>query len=98
MALCALVFLLRPDDEPHWPGFAGLAEILFAAAVMFLYARLLPVAGFILATFGATTYLGWRLGSRPVGALLTGLGAAVGIYAVFHLVLGLSLAKGPFGF
>ncbi|MGO4855338.1 tripartite tricarboxylate transporter TctB family protein [Phaeovulum sp. W22_SRMD_FR3] len=98
LALCSLVFILRPDDEPHWPNFANFAEILFAAAVMFLYAKLLPVLGFIIATFGATTYLGWRLGSRPLGAVMTGVGASIGIYVVFHLVLGLSLAKGPFGF
>jgi putative tricarboxylic transport membrane protein len=31
-------------------------------------------------------------------SFVTGVGVSVGIYTIFHLVLGLSLAKGPFGF
>jgi len=42
--------------------------------------------------------LSWRLGSAPVWAAVSGVGISVGIYVVFHLVLGLSLAKGPLGF
>jgi putative tricarboxylic transport membrane protein len=66
--------------------------------VLILYAELLPVIGFVIATVFAAAYLSWRLGSSVIGALLTGLGTSVGIYVVFHLVLGLSLARGPFGF
>ncbi len=43
-------------------------------------------------------YLAWRLGSSVLESVLVGLGTSVGIYAIFHLVLGLSLARGPFGF
>ena len=46
----------------------------------------------------AATYLAWRLGATVLGAVLTGVGTSVGIYVIFHLVLGLSLARGPFGF
>lgn len=77
---------------------ANLIEIIFATAVMFLYAWALSRVGFIIATVLATTYLSWRLGTRPLGALVTGIGTAVGIYVVFYMILGLSLAKGPLGF
>lgn len=98
LAICSLYFLLRPDPEPVWPGLRGLAEIVFAAAVMFLYAALLKELGFVISTIFATAYLTWRLGSRPLGSLLTGVATSAGIYVVFHLILGLSLAKGPLGF
>ena len=34
----------------------------------------------------------------PFGGRLVGIGTSVGIYVVFRLILGLSLARGPFGF
>ena len=98
LALCSLIFILRPDEDPVWPDVAGLLEILAAVVVMLLYAKLLPEVGFVIATIFATAYLTWRLGSRPLGSALTGVFTAFGIYAVFKLVLGLSLAEGPFGF
>jgi len=98
LAICSLVFLLRPDPEPQWPTFANFFEILLAVAVMLIYAMLLPELGFVIPTVLATTYLTWRLGSPPLGAVITGVLTSVGIYVVFRLILGLSLAKGPLGF
>lgn len=98
LGLSSAVIALRPDAEPVWPPLGRLVEIAAAVVVMILYAELLPVAGFVIATFFAAAYLAWRLGSGPVESVLVGLGTSVGIYVIFHLVLGLSLARGPFGF
>ncbi|PIL19731.1 membrane protein [Puniceibacterium antarcticum] len=98
LGLSSIVIALRPDPEPVWPPLGQLAEIAAAAVVMFLYSMLLPEIGFIFATILAATYLAWRLGSTLLGSVLTGLGTSIGIYVIFHLVLGLSLARGPFGF
>ncbi|MBS0126760.1 tripartite tricarboxylate transporter TctB family protein [Thetidibacter halocola] len=98
LGLSSAVIALRPDPEPHWPALARLAELAAAAVVMILYAQFLPEAGFVAATAVAAGYLAWRLGSKPLEAVLTGIGTSVGIYAIFHLVLGLSLARGPWGF
>lgn len=98
LGLSSLVIALKPDDAPDWPSLGRLAEILGAAVVMVLYAELLPVLGFIIATCFAAGYLTWRLGSGLVATVATGVGTSLGIYVVFHLVLGLSLARGPFGF
>lgn len=98
LAVCSLVFVLQPDPEPHWPVMRDFMEIGFAAAVMFLYAWVLPAIGFAISTVFATAYLTWRLGAAPLPALVTGVGTSAGIYVVFYLVLGLSLAKGPLGF
>ncbi|WP_425072428.1 tripartite tricarboxylate transporter TctB family protein [Sagittula sp. S175] len=98
LGISSAVIALRPDAEPEWPPFARLVEIGASVVVMILYAQLLPVAGFVVATAFAAAYLAWRLGSGPIEAALVGVGTSVGIYVIFHLVLGLSLARGPWGF
>ena len=97
LAISSVYFILRPDAEPKWPILRDLAEILVAAAVMFLYAWALPEVGFVISTVFATAYLAWRLGTQPIWALVTGACTSGGIYIVFHLILGLDLAKGPLG-
>ncbi|AMN52064.1 MULTISPECIES: tripartite tricarboxylate transporter TctB family protein [Stappiaceae] len=98
LGLSSLAIFLKPDVAPEWPSLPRLLEVAMAVLAMILYAILLPEAGFIIATAVAAAYLTWRLGSSPIGSLITGCLTSLGIYAVFHLVLGLSLAKGPFGF
>ncbi len=95
--ICSLYFIVRPDDEPKWPALNGLMEIMVGAAVLFVYSWALPEIGFLISTVFATAYLTWRLGTTPLWSFVTGVGTSVGIYVVFHLILGLSLAKGPFG-
>lgn len=98
LGLSSIAIILRPDAAPQWPSLARLAEIAAAVVVMILYAELLPVLGFVISTAFASAYLTWRLGSGPIATIATGIGTSVGIYVIFHLVLGLSLARGPFGF
>jgi len=98
LGLSSAVIALRPDADPHWPALGRLAEVAAAVVVLILYSELLPVAGFVIATAFAAAYLAWRLGSSAIEAILVGVGTSVGIYVIFHLVLGLSLARGPFGF
>ncbi|MBI1170110.1 tripartite tricarboxylate transporter TctB family protein [bacterium] len=96
-ALASLAILLRPDAPPEWPSMTRLAEIAAGVAVMVAYVYLLPSAGFVIATALGTAYLSWRLGAAPVSAVVAGLATSGGIFVVFHLVLGLTLAKGPLG-
>lgn len=98
LALSSLAILLRPDADPQWPALGRLAEIAAAVVMMVLYAEFLSTLGFVIATALASGYLSWRLGSPVVQALLIGIGISVGIYVVFHLIFGLSLARGPLGF
>ena len=98
LGLSSIAIALKPDASPKWPSLGRLVEILAAAVVMVLYAELLPVLGFIIATCFAAAYLTWRLGSGLIATVATGVGTSLGIYVVFHLVLGLSLARGPLGF
>lgn len=98
MGVSSLVVLLRPDPDPHWPALPRLLEIGGAVVVMVGYALLLPDLGFVLATAIASAWLTWRLGTAPLWSVVAGVLIAVGIYVVFHLILGLSLAEGPWGF
>ena len=98
LGLSSLWIMLRPDPDPKWPALGRLVEILAAIVVMVLYAAFLDDGGFIIATTLATTYLTWRLGTPPIQSVFVGAATAIGIYVIFKLVLGLSLASGPFGF
>ena len=98
LGLSSIVIALRPDADPEWPSLGRLVEILAAVVVMILYAEFLPIAGFVTATAVASAYLTWRLGSPVLSSLLIGVLTSVGIYVIFHLALGLSLARGPLGF
>ncbi|MCB9958440.1 MAG: tripartite tricarboxylate transporter TctB family protein [Rhodospirillaceae bacterium] len=98
LGLSSLIIFAFPDAKPKWPSLPRLVELFAAVVVLMLYAEFLDEAGFVFATALAATYLSWRLGSPPVQAVIAGVAIAVSIYVVFHLVLGLSLARGPFGF
>lgn len=98
LILAALVVLLKPDAEPAWPRLARALEIVGATVVLVGYALALEPLGFVLSTAVAASLLSWRLGGTPLGAVLSGCGISLGIYTVFHLILGLSLARGPWGF
>lgn len=98
LGLSSLYFIVRPDDDPVWPAFKDFFEILSAVAVLFVYSWALPEFGFIISTVFATAYLTWRLGTHPLWSIVTGVATSIGIYVVFHSILGLSLAKGPLGF
>lgn len=98
LALSSVYFIVKPDPEPRWPALNQLAEIAFALLAMFAYAWVLPVLGFVIATVLITAYLAWRLGSPPVEAALTGVATSLGLYVIFALIFGLSLAEGPLGF
>jgi len=98
LGISALYPLIKPDPRPDWPAAGRLLEIALAVVVMIVYALLLEPLGFLIATALAAFVLSWRLGARPGGAALAGIGVSVVIYTVFHLILGLSLPKGPLGF
>jgi putative tricarboxylic transport membrane protein len=98
LVLSAGYALVRPDPEPAWPALGGALEILGAVAVLVGYALALEPVGFVISTAVAAALLSWRLGSGPLGGALCGIGISAGIYVIFHLILGLSLARGPLGF
>lgn len=98
MAISAVVMFFKPDSEPEWPGLYKVLELVATVGVFIAYAQMLPIAGFVVATIFATAFLVWRLGGAPRQAIVGGISISVGIYVIFHFMLGLNLAKGPWGF
>ncbi|MCB1380807.1 MAG: tripartite tricarboxylate transporter TctB family protein [Alphaproteobacteria bacterium] len=98
LAVAGVFPIIRPDAEPEWPRLGRLLEIIFAAAVMVAYTYALPEFGFVVSTAVAAALLSWRLGALPPAAIAAGIAISVGIYVIFHLILKLSLAAGPWGF
>lgn len=98
LAISSAYLVVRPDPEPSWPSPRRLAEILLALVIMLAYTFLLEPLGFVIATAVVASLLSWRLGARLPIAVVSGVSVSVGIYVVFHLILGLSLARGPLGF
>lgn len=98
LGITAIYLIVRPDPSPHWPDGRHLLEMAAVIVVLCLYAVMLEDLGFILATFAAVAFLGWRLGARPVQALVNGVAVAVVLFGLFDQVLGLPLPSGLLGF
>jgi len=98
LGITAIYLIVRPDPSPHWPDLRHLLEMGGVILVLILYAVVLEEIGFILATFAAVAFIGWRLGARPVPALTNGVAASVVLYTLFDRVLGLPLPSGLLGF
>lgn len=98
MAASAVVMFLKPDADPHWPGLYKFLELVATTGVLIAYAQLLPIVGFVLATTCASAFLTWRLGGTARQSAMGGVSTAVGIFLLFQYVLGVNMAKGPWGF
>ncbi len=98
LAITGLFMIIKPDDDPEWPTRQKFLRIIWSVVAMVLYAELLPIVGFVVTTAAVAAFLAWQLGATLLQAAVGGVVISGGIYVVFHLVLGLSLARGPLGF
>ncbi|MFZ2219165.1 MAG: tripartite tricarboxylate transporter TctB family protein [Rhodoferax sp.] len=98
LAITGLFMIVKPDDDPEWPTRQKFLRIIWSVVAMVLYAELLPIVGFVVTTAAVAAFLAWQLGATLLQAAVGGVVISGGIYVVFHLVLGLSLARGPLGF
>lgn len=94
LALSSVYLIVKPDPDAHWPLGRTAIEIALSIVILVVYAFLLEPLGFVLATTGAVGTLCWRMGARPVPALLTGLISAVVVFVLFNNLLELSLPAG----
>jgi putative tricarboxylic transport membrane protein len=98
LVACGVAMFLRPDEDPVWPHRRKQIQLLWTIGAMILYVQFLPVVGFLVATAIGAGFLSWQLGASVKQACWGGFSISVSIYVVFKLILGLSLARGPFGF
>jgi putative tricarboxylic transport membrane protein len=98
LGLSGLVMVIKPDPHQGWPTRHKLVELASSVAVMLGYAYWLPEVGFVVSTALCAAFLSWRLGSTWRQSVVAGCVLSLGIYVVFQWVLGLTLARGPWGF
>ncbi|MEM8787332.1 MAG: tripartite tricarboxylate transporter TctB family protein [Pseudomonadota bacterium] len=96
-ALCGAVMILRPDDEPAWPGPLTLLKLAAAVAVLVAYAYSLKPFGFLLPTAVAASVLSYQIQARPVFNALAGIALSAGLFVLFKYALGLGLVPFPKG-
>ena len=94
-AICALVMILFPDQEPNWPNFATMKKLALALIVLIFYALTLKPLGFLLPTALAAAILSFQISPKLIGSVATGIGLSAGLFFIFKFGLGLSLFPFP---
>ncbi|NQV99817.1 MAG: tripartite tricarboxylate transporter TctB family protein [Rhodospirillales bacterium] len=95
LGLAALVPILRPDADPQWPDRSRFMKLAIALVVLMGYALVINDLGFLLSTTLAAGLISYQISAKAPQAALIGVSLAVGLYAVFNLLLGLSLVGLP---
>lgn len=93
--LCGGVMVLKPDEEPAWPGLWTLGSLVISALVMAAYAYALKPLGFLIPTAITAGILSFQIAARPVFAAISGLGLSIGLFILFKYALGLGLVAFP---
>ena len=88
-AICSLFMVFKPDPDPDWPAQGSWINMGLAVLVLALYAVLLTPLGFILPTIIAAGILSYQISPNPKAAALSGVGLALGLFALFKYALGL---------
>jgi len=94
-AVCALLVIIKPDDEPHWPALRTFGSLALAALTLVAYAYSLKPLGFLLPTAVAASVLSYQIQANKLKAVLTGFGLSIGLFFIFRYALGLGLAPIP---
>jgi len=91
----------RKEDVQHKPLFAGTSwpRILFVLLALTVYARVMPVLGYLISTFILMSLLFWILERKRIGfVLLYALVATFSTHLVFSKWLNCQFPHGLFGF
>ena len=96
-SICALVMMIRPDDDPNWPAARTFGALAITIVALVIYAFLLKPLGFLIPTALLAAVLSFQLSPRPVQAVLTGTGLSIGLFIIFKYALDLGLVPFPKG-
>jgi hypothetical protein len=92
---------LRKGDVPHKPLFAGRMwrRVLFVLLALTIYARVMPILGYLISTFLLMSLLFWVLERKRIGfVLLYALLTTLFTHLVFSKWLNCQFPHGLFGF
>lgn len=93
--ICGIGILLRPDDEPEWPGAQAWLGMGIALAVLVAYAYSIVPLGFLVPTAIASAAIGYLIEPKAKQSILMGIGLSAVLYVIFKYGLGLGLLPLP---
>jgi putative tricarboxylic transport membrane protein len=93
--IAGMVLLLRPDEEPRWPGMATVLRLVLATLILVFYAYSLKPLGFLVSTAIAAASLSYQIKAKLVRSVLIGICLSGGLFVIFKFALGLSLFALP---
>lgn len=94
-AICGLVMVFSPDEEPDWPEMRSFLALVGSTALLVAYAYALKPMGFLLPTAIASAVISYQITPAPARAVIFGVGISVGLFVLFRFALGLSLFAFP---
>ncbi|MBB5722748.1 putative tricarboxylic transport membrane protein [Loktanella ponticola] len=95
--ICAVVMILRPDEEPEWPELWTVFSIIISIVLLIGYSYALKPLGFIIPTAIVASALSYQITPKPKFAVLSGLGLSLGLFVLFKFILDLGLIGFPKG-
>ncbi|NRP96167.1 Tripartite tricarboxylate transporter TctB family protein [Marinobacterium sp. xm-g-59] len=93
--ICGLVMIMKPDQEPEWPGLTTFMHIGFAVVALVFYAYTLKPLGFLVSTAIAGTAVSYLIEARAKNAVVTGVLFSGALFLIFKFIFGLSLFALP---
>lgn len=93
--ICAVVMILRPDEEPNWPAAWTVVSIGISIVLLIGYSYALKPLGFLIPTAIVAGALSYQISPRPGFAVAAGLGLSVGLFVLFKFILDLGLQGFP---
>lgn len=97
LGFAGLALLIKPQPGQDWPNPRTWLEMVAVLIALIAFAMLLEVVGFIIAASLFSFFVSWRMGAKPINALLIGLLYSVVLFVLFHYGLELSLPTGWLG-
>jgi len=93
--IAGMVMVLRPDDEPDWPGKATIVRLVIAIVILVFYAYGLKPLGFLASTAIAAAALSYQIKAQAMRSVIIGASLSCGLFVTFKFALGLSLFALP---
>ncbi len=90
-AICGLVMVFSPDEEPEWPEMRSFLALVGSTALLVAYAYALKPLGFLVPTLIASAVIAWQITPQPLRSVVYGIGISLVLFILFKHFLNLSL-------
>jgi putative tricarboxylic transport membrane protein len=94
LGIIALAMMIKTDPNPTWPSLKSWLNLITIVVSFIIYAYLIRILGFILATTLSTAFLSYKFSAKWWQALIVGLSSSLLMYAIFVFGFDLGLPLG----